>query len=726
MGIRIGSALALSVPSLVLVAVVLGLSIGTATGDVIITKVLPNVSTATDRGDTVELFNTGPGGVDLTDYVLTDLDPDGVNPADTFAPLALGVPPLGEDEFAVVVFVDSTGGTLFQFWETNYGLLIHAPLATAASSFLGSEHDQLILTDDTITPLDFVAWTESSLVPSGQTDLFEDLASMTPPTADYGLVQGGAAWAGPDDIPDLNTFRTNSIDLGGLDSVTTYGGAVIQRNSAGGVFEVANPDGPAQWTVVPRHEGMLGNFPEDLPTMAGIRPLRMAGRLATWAAELESTNAPWRRIARDQNAAPAEFVSIPQGVEHTDFEAVLALAIASDWEECFDAATALGYEVVEFLDFDSSRTYHILRERVVPGAVGFRGQGTYVFNSHPIARSYLVIEVPHPVNDLRTGDQGGLAFPQVRAHVMLIAGSHRNNHVDSSNCDGMFNAMEDYHISDVAHHPDNYFHTAHKYLEANLPDPLFIQLHGFCCPGVDPHMAISDDTVISDGLDHVPGMSDFARLFADAIEDQNFFANDGSMSGDLTTAGLYGEEVFSLGGTTNLQGRVTNGVVIGTECMTAAVSSTARYIHVEQDPDVREEPQHVIDALEAALQSYETPLLIEMSELTATAANVGDLPVISWRTISEVDNAGFHVYLAESTDSRGFTVVERLTDSIIPAAGSGDGAAYSFTHQLAVSGENDDRYYFVSDIDLGGMERLHGPVALAIGSSAQLGDWILH
>jgi hypothetical protein len=64
---------------------------------------------------------------------------------------------------------------------------------------------------------------------------------------------------------------------------------------------------------------------------------------------------------------------------------------------------------------------------------------------------------------------------------------------------------------------------------------------------------------------------------------------------------IFGEDTNHLGGTNNLQGRVTNGVVVGDECNTSAVAASGRFYHLEQDPDVREEPQHILDALKEAL-----------------------------------------------------------------------------------------------------------------------------
>lgn len=90
------------------------LSSPVADAAILITEVIPNVTTSTTRGDIVELYNTGPGPVNLTDWVLTDLDDDpaGGVPADpSFAPALIAIDDLQAGEFAVIEFVDVAGTT---------------------------------------------------------------------------------------------------------------------------------------------------------------------------------------------------------------------------------------------------------------------------------------------------------------------------------------------------------------------------------------------------------------------------------------------------------------------------------------------------------------------------------------------------------------------------------------------------------------------------------------
>ena len=77
-----------------------------------------------------------------------------------------------------------------------------------------------------------------------------------------------------------------------------------------------------------------------------------------------------------------------------------------------------------------------------------------------------------------------------------------------------------------------------------------------------------------------------------------------------------------------------------------------------------------------------------------------------WETKSEIDNAGFNIYRAESEDGE----YVKINDNLILAAGSPtEGASYKF-----VDGDVNNRktyYYKLEDIDLNGVSTMHGPVS---------------
>jgi hypothetical protein len=100
----------------------------------------------------------------------------------------------------------------------------------------------------------------------------------------------------------------------------------------------------------------------------------------------------------------------------------------------------------------------------------------------------------------------------------------------------------------------------------------------------------------------------------------------------------------------------------------------------------------------------EVPTLITLSSFTATPS--GRKVTLSWTTESEIDNAGFNLYRAESEDGK----YVKINDSLIPAEGSTtQGATYQFVDDNV---KNRNTYYYkLEDLDLDGTSTMHGPVS---------------
>ncbi|MDX2175498.1 MAG: lamin tail domain-containing protein [Candidatus Sumerlaeia bacterium] len=578
-----------------------------APAQLIITEVLPGVVTSGDAGDTVELFNAGVAPIDLTDHILTDFDDASIesNLANegTFAPASLSLPALQPGEFAVVVFVDQSLNPTPSFIETNFGLRIIAPVVPAGENLLSNTYEQLGLFDPALEPLDFVAWHDTAAVlsPTLEADTLEDLAAITGPTGDHGVDVATLAWNGPDAIPDLAAYQANTIDFSAVSGASTYGQGVLRRRSTAGVFTVSAPRASTDWEALPRDRATLGNASDDVPTADGFQPFRITDDLAAWVGELDSSFHPERRIARGEDLLTPEFATA-DGTDQAAFTAIIDRMLAGEYEGAFADAIAQGYEVVEFLDTASNRTRYLLRERVIPGGAGFRGQGIFIVDNGPGVRNALCVQAPHPIFDGMTLDQAGRSLAFLRPRLVMIAGARRTNAAATTLCDGTFAGGAPYRISDVAHHPDNFFHATHVHLDAALSGFTAIQLHGFCCPGDADYPTLTDDVVVSNGITAAPSPGGLAETIAARIAAQNYSAVDGMPGGDLTTAALHGVDTAVLGGTNNLQGRVTNGVAAGLECNTAAAGpASERFIHIEQDPDVREEPDHILTAIDEAL-----------------------------------------------------------------------------------------------------------------------------
>jgi hypothetical protein len=112
----------------------------------------------------------------------------------------------------------------------------------------------------------------------------------------------------------------------------------------------------------------------------------------------------------------------------------------------------------------------------------------------------------------------------------------------------------------------------------------------------------------------------------------------------------------------------------------------------------------VTTTIQPTTTTTEQPTAIELSFLTATPANRAI--VVAWKTESEINNAGFNVYRAESKNGE----YTKLNTSLISTKGSStQGASYEFIDNNV---QNRKTYYYkLEDIDLNGTSTMHGPVS---------------
>ena len=80
--------------------------------------------------------------------------------------------------------------------------------------------------------------------------------------------------------------------------------------------------------------------------------------------------------------------------------------------------------------------------------------------------------------------------------------------------------------------------------------------------------------------------------------------------------------------------------------------------------------------------------------------------MLVWVTESEIENAGFNIYRAETEDG---TYV-RLSASLIPAQGTAtSGATYIYADRDVVNRRT--YFYKLEDMDVNGVATFHGPVS---------------
>ena len=104
----------------------------------------------------------------------------------------------------------------------------------------------------------------------------------------------------------------------------------------------------------------------------------------------------------------------------------------------------------------------------------------------------------------------------------------------------------------------------------------------------------------------------------------------------------------------------------------------------------------------------ELPTLITLDSFTAEA--VSSSVTLAWETGTEIDNAGFNLYRARTTNGPW----TKINDALIVA--HGDAVSGGSYHIFDTPGDG-TFYYRLENVDLNGVRVLHGPVAVKLGAS---------
>jgi hypothetical protein len=317
--------------------------------------------------------------------------------------------------------------------------------------------------------------------------------------------------------------------------------------------------------VHPDREGTLGS--ERTSWHAGSFRTLPAERddLVAFVARLPHPNAG--EFGRVSPARAARFRALLDAM----FEAVelgQADGRLPDWCAVQALAQDAGYELSRFRDTDSGRWLLFGRD-----TTRF-GQAYFFVN--PYAKRNLVIEVPHEPYDQNTGVQGARLFKSLAARVLIINKDHRCSDPDPTPCtSGATSACGGfYRESDVSHHTENTFHLLHVWLTDNDPNANFVQLHGFTGSAKD-RIEISDTS---------QGTRDAASVAARFARHLERYVPDPEAVHACQRPG--DEPPRRLCGTTNVQGRYTNGR-FGDECTAYSRAASGRFLHLEQDRDLR-------------------------------------------------------------------------------------------------------------------------------------------
>jgi hypothetical protein len=270
---------------------------------------------------------------------------------------------------------------------------------------------------------------------------------------------------------------------------------------------------------------------------------------------------------------PCIFI-VPTGEERSAWRTLIASMMQSDLPGACGliALNNFPYRVIQYSDAITGNTYTLLQEDIPIT----KGWGTYMFN--PTGAALLTIEIPHPLFDSLTPEEGVDAFRQLDARVLLMAGTHRSANIAPSSCQPN-EASSD---ADAAHNTGNMFEPTHEVVAAQIPAVAFVQLHGNqnrTCANVD--VFVSNGTT-------TPGP--LVNGIVSCLQGSIFSAEAATPN-----------SMCVLRGTTNVQGRFSNG---STDlCNQEAQAASEDFVHIEQSPGPRDpaKRQVLIDALRCAL-----------------------------------------------------------------------------------------------------------------------------
>lgn len=301
--------------------------------------------------------------------------------------------------------------------------------------------------------------------------------------------------------------------------------------------------------------------------------------------------------------ANTEGFVVPDPAELSAFYDASAALMADDWAAAEASASLVGYQAVLLQDNGTRPLLLALVPEPWSAAQPFGGDGRGVFIARATRDSTVdvVLEAPHPRYDTRSGLVAAMAFRQLAARALAVAGTHRCANMMLSMCSGTTGACggsgQPYRESDMAHTADGFFQAFHEAADAAQPATL-LQVHGMSSAPDEPIASISDGTSANLADEQYA-----SNQLAAAI---GSFASAAGSSKDAGSCNRSGDPNL-LCGSTNTQGRFTNGVASADVCtMSSGGMASGRFLHAELAPELRDPnssigPQVFIDALASSL-----------------------------------------------------------------------------------------------------------------------------
>lgn len=293
----------------------------------------------------------------------------------------------------------------------------------------------------------------------------------------------------------------------------------------------------------------------------------------------------------------------PNSVQQGDMQTVVRRMLGGECGFPLPASLANNMAIRTVSDTSNSREYCVLMEvasTVMPGYVD-KGWGTFI--TYAQATREISHHAAHPKYSTKTTGTSGDSFTEREAirifkltdsRSFLMAGARRSaNHV-SSTCQSKA------WMSDVTHDVGNLFFPANQALQAfyGTRDWTAIQWHGKAAA------TCTNDMFLSNGLNQAPPAGSKVHALHAAIQAVM----------PAWTVEMPGASTCTLTGTTNVEGRLLNGVAPANVCKTSAKSATQKFIHIEQTTSI------LGNDLNAAAVAWATALNNTFEPATATPA----------------------------------------------------------------------------------------------------------
>lgn len=358
----------------------------------------------------------------------------------------------------------------------------------------------------------------------------------------------------------------------------------------------------------------------------------------------------------------------PDEAELDTFRQAIRSILHNDLESAAEFAAEFNYDLFEYYDTRSGDTFAVLREIVSLR----KGGGTYVIDLTP--ERTLVMQCPHPLYDGARAAATGI-FLETDAVAFMLAGTHRHNNITvESPC--LRNRDPFISISDVAYNINSFFQAAHEELHNHFDRTVSVNFHGMA------NTSSPAALVISNGTWHQFSGNSLSRRFASRFNEITAAAGDPRFAVSHQEPRNNGEETPPFTGSTNVQGRFTNGSLNPCSEFAPTALFPERFFHMESDRDIRNSPEDW--AIMIQLFNELIPLFSDHVPVT----QMGDLVITEFMANPQgADRYGEYVEVFNHTgrtiDMDGWKIADRHGNSATFSGTIGPG-------ELFVIGRNDD------------------------------------